>query len=187
MEKHQGYIVERIIDQQRQNLCFEGTIRIEGLSQCLCPPLRFCSAEVLQVQPCDRQEGHMGACRCVGERTERVAILLCCRVMDSRGQREEGLAWIETEACLGRCFGNVRRGAEIEVSQARFCGSSMFEICAQICLLTIVSRSEMACAPCMCKPACPQLPLYPPAPNHPGRNRRLGSRTFDGCFSKNMK
>lgn len=150
-----GYIVEKIIGNQKENLCFDGTLEVCGLPCGLCPPLCLTGMDVLDIQTV------CGTCA-PGARLE---LTVCCFVCDSRGCRAEGRAKLEIESCLrpGECGGTLRRGAQIAVRSYTPCSPCAFNVCLEICLQTIVSRSELIGGKESCHPPCPPMPpLYPP-------------------------
>lgn len=150
-----GYIVEKIVGNRRENLCFEGMLEVCGLPCGLCPPLCLTAMEVLDIRTV------CGTC----SPGARLQLTVCCSVCDSRGCRAEGTARFEIESCLkpGECGGTLRRGAQIAVRSARHCPPCAFDVCLEICLQTIVSRCGLCGSKESCPPACPPLPpLYPP-------------------------
>ena len=161
----QGYIVERVVSNRRCRTCFEGGLYVHGLPRGLRGPLALCSAEVIRidaVQNCDAP-----ACQsvCDSPRCGRVGLTLLCCVEDACGCRAEGTARIEVEDCcapiLPQLGCNLRRGASVRVAHARFCPPCGFDVCLEIELCAVISRSELMGGvkkPC---PVCPQLPLYP--------------------------
>lgn len=150
-----GYILEKVIGNRQENLCFNGLIEIGELSGGLCFPLRLCDVQVMDIRPCGAR------------RSTRLEFTVCVTVMDGRGCRAEGIARFEVESCIRGCCAcgvNVRRGAEIRVISARFCPPCCFEACFEICLQTLESRCELVGGRDKCCTQCPQLPLYPPPP-----------------------
>ena len=150
------YIVERIIAKRCEPLCFRGHIAVSGLSPGLCPPLCLCGVKVMDIRPCGAQD--------------ELELTLLLTVHDARGCSAEGRACLHLTSCapcapcgMGT---SVRRGAEIQVSEASFVPPCGFFVCLNIELHTLVSRCELACCPpCTCaRPSCPVLPLYPPPP-----------------------
>lgn len=153
-----GYILEKIVQNDREELCYTGLLEICGLPHHLCPPLCLRSAEVMNIEPCMPD-----ACTPCGEQRFRLA-LLCC-VVDSRGCRAEGMAHIEVLLHRGirpPCGMNVRRGVQVQVRSACFCPPCSFDVCLGLCINTIVSRCEIVGKQPACPPSCPPLPLYPP-------------------------
>lgn len=150
-----GYIVEKIVGNQREDLCFDGAIEVCSLPCGLCPPLCLTGMEVLDIQPL------CGGCAPAA----RLRLTVCCCVCDSRGCRAEGTAKLEVESCLGsgKCGCTLRRGAQIAVRSARHCPPCAFDVCLDICLQTIMSRCELVGGKDSCRPPCPPMPpLYPP-------------------------
>lgn len=164
-----GYIVERIVSNQKEDICFEGLLQINGLPAHLCPPLSLCGIDVVCLEPCRAAE----PC-CAPRPMQRLAVTLCVCVIDSCGCRAEGEACIEISVCgrHGRelCGLNVRRGAQVYLSSACFCPPCAFQVCLNLCVQTILSRCEMIGQRPLCPSPCPDLPLYPP----PVRRTRCG-------------
>lgn len=161
-----GYIVERIVSNRHCNTCFDGVITPSGFPAHLKPPLTLCRIEVMQVKPVCPTEPSIG-CGTMG----RVCLVLLCCVVDRCGCRGEGVVQIEVEDCCRperawEAGTNVRRGAQVEISNACFCAPCSFHVCLNICLHTVVSCCEMVGArPQPCN-SCPTLPLYPPPCPH---------------------
>ena len=161
----QGYIVERVLVNRRCRTCFEGCLLVQGLPRGLMAPLALRSVEVIRIdaaQSCDAP-----AClpECGRSGTGRLALTLLCCVEDACGRRAEGTARIEAEDCCAPlrpqpgC--NLRRGATVRVTHTCFCPPCGFDVCLEIELCAVVSRSELT--GCVKRPCtvCPQLPLYP--------------------------
>ena len=153
-----GYIVEKIISSDTEDVCFSGLLQISGLPDGLCSPLCLRGVDVMRVEPVCESLDLCGV--------RRLRVLLCCYVSDSRGCRAEGTACIEVEVC-GRngpraCGVNVRRGAQVFIQNACFCPPCAFDVCLRLCITTIVSRCEAVGSRPACPTPCPDLPLYPP-------------------------
>lgn len=156
-----GYIVERIVHRQCEALCYEGPLHLEGLSCGLCPPFTLLSVEVVQIRPCAPAPAR---CDC----GERLLMTLLCTVADAHGCRGECCADIELES-RAKPYGcalqglSLRRGAEVCVTFSRFCPACDLNVCLNIQLQTVFSRSEFAPSHPACERPCPPpLPLYPP-------------------------
>lgn len=161
----QGYIVERVVSNRRCRTCFEGCLLLQDLPRSLRAPLALCSAEVIRIDAVHSCDAPACLPTCNRPRRGRVALTLLCCVEDVCGCSAEGTARIEVEDCCAPhrtqpgCI--LRRGASVRVAHACFCPPCSFDVCLEIELCAVVSRSELTGGvkkPC---PVCPQLPLYP--------------------------
>lgn len=167
-----GYIVERIVGRQTEELCFDGRLDLCGLPCGLCPPLTLREAVVIDVRPCPPEP-----CDPCTNGGARLKLTLLCTVTDARGCMSEATACIDAVSFARVCRPGqgllLRRGAEVCVVSACFCPPCGFDASLRILLTTIASRSEITpgCGPC--RPPCPPpLPLYPP----PARRTPAGIR-----------
>lgn len=169
-----GYIVEKIVGNQGEKLCFEGRLEISGLPCGLCPPLCLTGVEVWDIRAV------CGSC----QPGARLQLTVCCFVCDARGCRAQGMAKLEVSSCLSPegCGGTLRRGAQIAVLSAAFCPPCAFDVCLEICLQTVVSRCELLSGreKSCCSPCPPMPPLYPP-PCRPAPKRPCGHFEYFGC------
>ncbi len=156
-----GYIVEKIVDSFREDVCYEGELRVWGLPDCLCPPLTLRALDIVCIEPVCMPEPP-----CCPPVQSRLTVTFCVWVTDSRGCRAQGQARIEISVNkpgpIGLCGLNVRRGGQVCIIRACACGACTFSVCLNICVQTILSRHEMMGRRPPCPPPCPDLPLYPP-------------------------
>lgn len=96
-----GYIVEKIISSDTEDVCFSGLLQISGLPDGLCSPLCLRGVDVMRVEPVCESLDLCGV--------RRLRVLLCCYVSDMpwlqsrrhRLYRSRGM-WAKRTACL-RC------------------------------------------------------------------------------------
>lgn len=157
-----GYIVEKIVDSFREDVCYEGGLRVWGLPDHLCPPLTLRALDIVCIEPVCIPEPQF----CQSMPPNRLAVTFCAWVTDSRGCRAQGQARIEIcvsrPGPVGLCGLNIRRGGTVCIIRACFVSACTFSVCLSICVQTILSRHEMLGRRPSCPPPCPDLPLYPP-------------------------
>lgn len=162
MEKHCGYIAERILSNRREELCCCCTLDIDGLDPCMKPPFTLRHIEAACIRPICGNICFAEAHGCNRKQTERIQLCLMCWVGDACGHVSCGHAQIEIDAQAVSCPGNIHRGAEIAIAQARFCGMASFWVELRIDLYTVLSRTELI-QPAKCECEHQRLPLFPPA------------------------
>ena len=162
MEKHCGYIAERILSNQTEKLCCSCTLDIDGLDPCMKPPFTLRHIETACIRPVCGSIRFAEGCGCNKKQTEQIQVCLLCWVGDACGRVSCGHAQIELGTQALSCPGNIHRGAEIAIVQARFCGKASFWVELRIDLYTVISRTEMI-KPSKCECEHQGLPLFPPA------------------------
>ena len=158
-----AYLVERIVATDRECVRFDGFLRISGLPAHLCAPLALCRIEVTDVSPCAQ--------------TDALQITALCFVEDARGCRAQGSACFqicaERAVYAGTCA--LRRGAKIRIVHAAMRQGCLFEVCLDVIIHTIVTRSECWHGPKEhCRQACEMPPLYPRLPQE--------AQAYCGCL-----
>ena len=157
-----GYIVERVVDSFREEVCYEGELRVCGLPDHLCPPLTLRALDIICVEPVCAPGPPISQ----PPGTNRLAVTCCAWVSDSRGCRAQGETREEISVSRAGppnlCGLKVRRGGQVQLLHACFCSACTFSVCLRICVQTILSRHEMLGRRPPCPPPCPNLPLYPP-------------------------
>ena len=155
MEKDCGYIAERIICTNKQEVRFEGSLTLDMASIHVSGELTLLRATVVHI----RQTCEPDWCRC----EVPLEITLHCHVCDGFGRQSIAIGKFCLRVRTLNCFGNLRYGADICLINAQHCGYDTFKVCALIRLLTVVSKSEIVCHPNSSRPQCPP-PLYPHPP-----------------------
>lgn len=175
MRNCQRYLVERVLDDWKKQVMYEGTLIVEGISPCLKPPLKILRVEVLQIIP-----GCSGSCGSDVSSLNQLHLILSCTIMDCCGRKETGFAQIvcQENACAHHLSGNVHYNAQIRLDYADFCSGTMFHICASLCIHTMVCCHEMIGEKRESNSICNTLPMYPQS-----MDRRWNcGRKFFGCF-----
>ena len=159
------YIVEKVIDRFRQSCCYSGHLTLEQ-GQNNCPPLCLRHVEVTDIKPVCTS-----CCHPCG--MQRLCLTLTLFGTDGRGCRYQAQTQIEVEVRNAQNRPNVglenlRRGARVCVKYAQYCPSVGFDVELLIEIETLITCLCVMGQKGVCTQNCPQLPLYPPPPQHKG-------------------
>lgn len=151
-----GYIVERIIDRNRENYCYRGLLSVCDIRSDICPPLCLKRIDVLGAEPI--------ATSCSGQ---KLRLILALQGVDSRNSCFQGTAYLELDTMLSsngfeRCRINIRRDIQVCIQSAEYCQPCGFQVCLSISIESILSRYEIIYQQSDCCAPKPNLPLYPP-------------------------
>ena len=125
------YIVERIVSEKCETVCFCGRAELTHISCRLCKPFQLQGAEAVCIESC-RDNG-------------RVLITLHLYLQDAKGRRGEGRTSIavDAEPVSDTCGLKVYRCAQVRVERACFCPPSAWELSIRVCLKTFLCRLEI--------------------------------------------
>ena len=153
-----GYIVERILDRNRENYCYRGLLSICNMGSDVCPPLYLKRIDVLNAETI--------AVSCSGQ---KLRLTLALQETDSRNSCFHGTSYIELDTMVSGCGElnrdkvNIRRSIQISIQSADYCQPCGFQVCLLIDIESIISRYEIVYRQNECCTSKPCLPLYPPA------------------------